>query len=96
MSIGLAQPKSLGVCAADRFSEMSGQACAKPCSRAISHRLAMLGAEWTYRLLLTPWRRSSVAAVMAAARRHAGQVALARGAQPHPMGAALEQPHAQL
>lgn len=40
---------------------MPGCACANRRSLGISHRLAMLGAECTYRLLLTPWRRSSVA-----------------------------------
>jgi hypothetical protein len=40
---------------------MSGKAWAKPRSRDINQRLAMLGAECTYKLLLTPWRKSSVA-----------------------------------
>jgi ATP-dependent RNA helicase DeaD len=37
--------KSLGVCAAERFSEISGCASANPRSRGMSQRLARLGAE---------------------------------------------------
>ena len=45
---------------------MCGQARAKSRSRGMSQRLAMLGAQCTYRLLLMLWRRSSVAETMAA------------------------------
>jgi hypothetical protein len=58
--------KSLCEWAADRFSATCGCASAKRRNRGTSQRLAMLGAECTYTLLLTPWRRSSVAVEMAA------------------------------
>ena len=51
--------------AADKFNEMSGYAFANACRHDINHGLAMLGAECTYRLLLTPCLRSSVAAAIA-------------------------------
>ena len=74
----------------------SGCARANSCSRGISQSDARLGAQCTYRLLLTPCRRSSVAVVKAVmAPAHARQVALAGRAQAHAVRTAFEQAHAQ-
>jgi hypothetical protein len=52
----------------------------------------MLGAEWTYKLLLTPCLRSSVAAAMAdSAPPTRDRYISPRGADAHAMRAALEQ-----
>ena len=57
----------------------------------------MLGAEWTYKLLLTPCLRSSVAAAIAASApptrdRYDSPAVLMQ----HAVRAALEQPHAEV
>ena len=89
--------KSLCVGAADRFSKMPGLALANDGSRGISHSVAMLGEQCTYRLLETPCFTSSVAMPIAAsAPLDALEVALAGSGQPYPVRAALEQPRAEL
>ena len=48
------------------LNAMSGCACANPRNLGVSHNAAKLGDECTYRLLLTPCRRSSLAEAIAA------------------------------